>query len=1028
MTALTAVLLLALGNDAGNHYPGASPVFQCTFEASGDEDFSVWPPGWTRRHGPGFPRYVRMQLDQNHPVIGGGSLRVELDGGAATAYGPSVAASPNLQYVLEGYVETSGLSHDAAYLSLIFLDAKRKTISTVASEKMSGSKPWQKVCLGPVLPPAEATSMIVGLHVEPRGEAEDFHGTAAFGGLWLAHLPHVALSAEPGRETVPDQVSGGGDSAARKSHDEKPLAVRSAGEAKFLIFPLGQPIKIACAVSGYEVSKYDIHLQLLDVDGHVIAEHRQSFQGAAGSGTLRGPSPTATRNVPDTKPPFARTAWQLPNGGAGYYRVRAVVEPKPNANTHYPASPPAELAFAVVEPQPLPCRGEFGWSLGPHDADLGLIPLSDLLAQSGIHWVKFPFGVKEAVAAPAESGDKAPAAKSAAKAVKAAESYMQLLINFSDRLERAGVKMVGLLQPPRVSQEIRNVGQVANLPEMLAAETFALDPMTWYPSIEPILARLATQIRSWQIGGDRDNSWAGCRDLSGVVARSKAQLDRIGQDLDVGIAWNLNGPLPIATNNVSGTRRVPTPESGSRNAPSAGGSRSVPPSLTPDKAAKPKTPWRFLSMPCDASLGNDAIAHALDNTKSAGIARWVVLETLPREGHPPSERIAHLVDRVVTAKMHGAEAIFVADPLDPERGLIARTGSPSELFLPWRTTALALGGTTYAGDLDLPRGNQIHCFGGNGQYVGLINGGKPGKDWVYLGPELRMLDIWGNRRACPPTISTDGSAGRTGLAQAPGETLPPGRVPSGWPAQQSVVDVQATPTFLTELNGPITQWQLDAAFSPDRLPSIPSAVVPLTLELRNSFPCPVSGQVSIHMPKNWYLEPRTAEFRIEPGAPWKQRLEVALPNDVLGGRQLVRLEFAIQADRLYRFTMYRPLTVTLGDVMFEGRAALNQRGEIEVRQTMINTGKTAAAFRCDLLAPDRQRQSSEVVIPPTGKIDLQYHLGDGEQLVGKAIWLRAEEINGPHVLNFRIEVPTASAPPQTPPPRPPSRAGARVGL
>ena len=44
---------------------------------------------------------------------------------------------------------------------------------------------------------------------------------------------------------------------------------------------------------------------------------------------------------------------------------------------------------------------------------------------------------------------------------------------------------------------------------------------------------------------------------------------------------------------------------------------------------------------------------------------------------------------------------------------------------------------------------------------------------------------------------------------------------------------------------------------------------------------------------------------------------MALPNDVVGGRQRVRLDFEIQADRLYRFTMFRPLDVTLGDVAFE---------------------------------------------------------------------------------------------------------------
>ena len=81
--------------------------------------------------------------------------------------------------------------------------------------------------------------------------------------------------------------------------------------------------------------------------------------------------------------------------------------------------------------------------------------------------------------------------------------------------------------------------------DLLAAEAFSRDPRTWYPSIEPILARLAVEIRFWQIGDDLDPGWVGCPDLTGIVSRTKGELDRIGQDLDVGIPWNLAAPLPM---------------------------------------------------------------------------------------------------------------------------------------------------------------------------------------------------------------------------------------------------------------------------------------------------------------------------------------------------------------------------------------------------------------------------------------------------------------------------------------------------
>jgi hypothetical protein len=525
---------------------------------------------------------------------------------------------------------------------------------------------------------------------------------------------------------------------------------------------------------------------------------------------------------------------------------------------------------------------------------------------------------------------------------------------------------------------------------LLAVEAFGRDPKTWYPSIEPILARLATEIRYWQIGDDRDPGWMGCRDLPGTISRTKTELDRIGQDVAVGIPWNIAAPLPVAVPSISPDRSLnPKPA----DLPTAG-------------PKGPKTPWRFLSLPCDESMGEDAMSQRLESTKTAGVARWIVLDVLPREGHTARERIAHMVQRMLTAKIHGADAIFLSDPLD-ERGLVDRNGSPSELFLPWRTTALLLGGAPYVGDIDLPQGNQLHCFGGEGNYVGVLAGRKPGEETVYLGEKLQEHDLWGNSRACPPASCGDDTL--LGLSPAP----------------QSVIAVEQLPSFLVGLDGPVTQWQLGVSLSPSQLPSIPNALTPITLELKNSFPQTVVGRISIRGPQNWYTEPRTAEFRLEPGTRWKQLLNVALPNDVVGGRQMVRLDFEIQADRLLRFTMYRSLEVTLGDVTVTGRAVLNDRGEMEVRQALTNRGKKPAMFRCDLLAPDRRRQSTEVLVAPSGQNELVFRLPDGAQLLGKTIWLRAEEIDGPRVLNYRIETPAATAPATVPAEMPKHRQPSR---
>ena len=206
------------------------------------------------------------------------------------------------------------------------------------------------------------------------------------------------------------------------------------------------------------------------------------------------------------------------------------------------------MGLAIVDRQPLPPGSEFGWSLDPGDNSQGLVPLADLLTQSGIRWVKFPF-----VCSPHHENEVAK--KQIKPGLPAKPDAVEPLINFSDRLARAGMQVAGVLLPPG---EPGGAGTA-----LLAAEAFALDSKVWFPSIEPILARLGTEIRCWQIGDDRDSSWIGCGDLPAVVSRVKAALDRIGQDLDVGIAWDLQAPLPIDARSSKG---APAGGDGSRNA------------------------------------------------------------------------------------------------------------------------------------------------------------------------------------------------------------------------------------------------------------------------------------------------------------------------------------------------------------------------------------------------------------------------------------------------------------------------------
>ena len=113
-----------------------------------------------------------------------------------------------------------------------------------------------------------------------------------------------------------------------------------------------------------------------------------------------------------------------------------------------------------------------------------------------------------------------------------------------------------------------------------------------------------------------------------------------------------------------------------------------------------------------------------------------------------------MVQRLLAAKIAGAEAIFIERPFDPASGLLYEDGSPTELLLPWRTTALALAGTEYLGSLQLPAGSTNHVFARGDDVVMVVWNTEQVEEVVDLGQDIEQTDVWGRRVARATTKRT----------------------------------------------------------------------------------------------------------------------------------------------------------------------------------------------------------------------------------------------------------------------------------
>jgi hypothetical protein len=908
---------------------GAVEVYRCRFEACEDRDFDGWPDGWTRHWGPGYPRYVHMQIADAAPPGGGRCLRVDLDGRGALAHSPAIPVRATCSYVLEGAVDAEGLTHDQACLSVTFLDAQRKEQRTFFSEPVRSTGGWRKVRLGPIAPDAGAALAVIGLHVQPAADAEDLHGVVKFGDLGLGRMPRVCLTAAGEPSSVSPLSPGEGPGAGASQSSPLPPGEGPGVRASALnLFSDPHAINVNCGLSGLDARGATVTFQLEDAFGQELAAHTRRLALAA------VPAADAVPDDPERKPSgeFAGAAsWKPPISAPGFYRVRASV-----VQDAGPAAS-AELTLAVIEPQRAPPGSEFGWSLPCGDRPLPLALLGELLCQSGAGWVKYPITPGD--------GKRPPPVDS--------------LLALSDRLSEGRVRLVVMGTAPQAyasgpdgtagdAAPARGPGPDAApaAADRAAMELFSGDPKTWYPSLQLLQARLGPRLAWWQLGGDRDASWTLCPDLASRLAQVKLVLDRIGQDVRVGVAWDPRQPIPTTLR-----------------------------------------PCEFLTLALGEAMSAEQLTERLEAARQPRVARWVLLEALSDEGRSVEARAEDLVKRMIVAKAHGAEGIFCPDPFDPRHGLVREDGSPGELLLPWRTTALLLGGAKPLGRISLPAGSAAWIFQRPEGLVAAVWNERPGKETVYLGDDLRQVDPWGGSRPCPPAALES---------------------ENGHPVCHSTIRTAPLPGFLAGLNEAVTRWQLDAALDPSRLPSIPTQPHSMSLCLKNSFAQAVSGEATLTAPTRWRIEPSTIEFHLAPGQSQKIPLEITLPMEVTAGRQAIALDFHLQADRQYPFRAWREIEVGTGDVTVEAAARLSDQGDLEVEQTLVNRGGQPVSFRCSLLVPDRRRQSSHIVRLQTGRDRQVYRLPDGQELLGKTLWLRAEEINGPRVLNCRL-VPTGPA-------------------
>ena len=386
-------------------------------------------------------------------------------------------------------------------------------------------------------------------------------------------------------------------------------------------------------------------------------------------------------------------------------------------------------------------------------------------------------------------------------------------------------------------------------------------------------------------------------------------------------------------------------------------------------------PWNFLSFIASPQLTAEEIATYLQSTPR-DTQRWVMLEPLPKKHYPVQERARDLVLRMLAAKMNDADVTFATNPFDAETGLMNPDGTPGELLLPWRTTAYMISGTQYLGSIELPGGSRNYILTRGDETIMVVWNEKETQEVINLGDihDVEHVDLWG--RAKRPE--------RQGHRQ--------------------VYQVGPLPTFISGINREMAQWRMDFEIVDVKLQSLYGRPQFPRIHMKNPFRQGVGGTMQVHVPKSWGNQPPAFRVNLSGSEERVERMEITLRGNASSGEETVRCDFALTADRDYRFSAWRKMEVGLGDVVMEFKTEIDEAGNLIVEQRMINKTDTNVNFKCFLFPPNRRRLRQNVLDLSRGSNLKIYTLPDAEELIGQTLWVRAEEIYGNRVLNYRIKV------------------------
>jgi hypothetical protein len=221
------------------------------------------------------------------------------------------------------------------------------------------------------------------------------------------------------------------------------------------------------------------------------------------------------------------------------------------------------------------------------------------------------------------------------------------------------------------------------------------------------------------------------------------------------------------------------------------------------------------------------------------------------------------------------------------------------------------------------------------------------------------------------------------------------------------VEVGPVPKIIRNCSTFVSRWRLAVKFEKGRISSEFGQHEDALL-VSNTFPQGISGKAVVHFPPGWEIDPHQWNLQAAAGEKFKLPLFLTFPPEADLGDLRASIDFEVAADRPYKFSMFLPYRLGLGDVELAVVSHRTPDGRLEVEQKITNNTEPLEIleFNCRLVIPGQIRQQHFVTRLGRGEDQRIYVVPNADALRerGGQLWLRAEQVNGRRVLNYHWTV------------------------